>query len=295
MAGGGRAPGVDPGPLASLQLGRLGSQWFQPEEQPREAKRTVQVTHALALSLAGALAWGAGAARAAAPAADLRDAGGTGALLDARDATDGAAAVDVDVDVGPVCASDVAGARRTVMQRFQELASAYGDVLPGPRGKSLLQHELDRIIDDSVDVGAFARWSLRVAWDQVDADTRARWGAALRLMLRSRYRRRLQDPRTQRLEIERAALDCERATVWTRTIDRRGRASSRRVVFRLVYRPEGGQGGQGAWRVYDVAVDGTSLLATYRGRFVKVYREGGVSALDRHLRSVAARYATQPP
>ncbi len=195
-------------------------------------------------------------------------------------------------DVGPVCAPSVQGARDTVLRRFRELADAYEDVLPGPRGQALLQRELDRIIDASVDVGAFARWSLRVAWDQVDADTRARWGEALRLMLRARYRRRLQDPRTQRLEIQRTALDCERATVWTRTIDRRGRASSRVVVFRLVFHPEAGAD---AWRVYDVAVDGTSLLATYRGRFVKVYREGGVSALDRHLRSVAARYATKPP
>ncbi len=246
----------------------------------------MRVSHTIVTALVAALVGAAAVARAVPPGPGARDASAT---VEPRDAPgDG----DAAADAGPVCASDTRGAQETVLRRFQELASAYEDVLPGPCGQTLLQRELDRIIDDSVDVGAFARWSLRVAWDQVDPDTRARWARALRLMLRARYRRRLRDPRTQRLEIERAALDCERATVWARTIDRRARASSRLVVFRLVFHPDEGRG---AWRVYDVAVDGTSLLATYRGRFAKVYREGGVSALDRHLRSVAARYAPQPP
>ena len=57
----------------------------------------------------------------------------------------------------------------------------------------------------------------------------------------------------------------------------------KQVSFALVWRT-------GSWRLYDVEVDGTSLLQTWRGRFRRIFREGGVGALDEQMVGLSKRY-----
>jgi phospholipid transport system substrate-binding protein len=52
----------------------------------------------------------------------------------------------------------------------------------------------------------------------------------------------------------------------------------------------------GGWKVYDVTVDGVSLVTTYRGTFAERVREGGVDGLVRYLTDVnLGRNAPAPP
>ncbi len=37
--------------------------------------------------------------------------------------------------------------------------------------------------------------------------------------------------------------------------------------------------GTGEWKIFDVAVDGVSLVKTYRASFSSIIREGGLSSL----------------
>ncbi|HRE92387.1 MAG TPA: hypothetical protein PK095_24945, partial [Myxococcota bacterium] len=47
--------------------------------------------------------------------------------------------------------------------------------------------------------------------------------------------------------------------------------------------------GPARWRAFDVSVDGASLLEMWKGRFRRIFADGGVAAIEEHLRQLAER------
>jgi ABC-type transporter MlaC component len=182
----------------------------------------------------------------------------------------------------PVCVDDPEQARQAIETLFKRLGEAYASDLPGPAGEALRTKRAEAVARDIVDVEAFAEGVLGDAWKGADEATRDRWRQSLQALLERRYIERLQDPRHHRLEVGRAALSCDRASV-VATLVRVRDGAEKALAFRLVHRERG-------WGAWDVSVDGVSLAATYRSRFARIQRDGGVAELDRYLMQTARRY-----
>lgn len=172
-----------------------------------------------------------------------------------------------------------------VTSSFDELRRIFSRRLPGPRGRQLVEKRLHKLIERSIDLEFFMQGMLRVAWEKADDVQRVEWQAAIDSMLRKRYLRLLRAPSTQRVEISNVDVGCQKAALHVQVRDIRGGKSS---TFDMNLR----WGGQG-WRVYDVHLDGVSLLQLWRSRFRRIYRDGGMRAIDRQMKVLAARYGDE--
>ncbi|MCA9517147.1 MAG: ABC transporter substrate-binding protein [Myxococcales bacterium] len=189
------------------------------------------------------------------------------------------------------CALDAASPRLAVEAAYAEFARLYRARLPGPRGQTILETRLDALVDRLIDVEAFARSVLAGAWDAGTTEQHEQWKQDLDRMLRRRYLKGLEDPHRNPIEVLRSDVSCDHASVRVRIGVPRTR-SDRVVELDLIYRdPE--------WRVFNVTLDGVSLIRTWRSRLHRVFADGGVDALDRQLRILAERYArggtVEPP
>lgn len=185
----------------------------------------------------------------------------------------------------PVCVEDPEQARQAIEHLFERLAEAYASDLPGPAGEALRAKRAESVARGIVDVDAFAEGVLGDAWKAADGPTRDRWRQSLQVLLERRYIERLQDPRHHRLEVGRAALSCDRASV-VATLVRVRDGAEKALAFRLIHREQG-------WGAWDVSVDGVSLAATYRSRFARILRDGGAAEVDRYLTQTARRYGVE--
>ena len=184
--------------------------------------------------------------------------------------------------VCPPPAKDAASAERFVRKVFGELYGAYQNQLPGPRGQAIRERIIDDLVVRTVDAKRFAERALSHAWTGADADQRRRWTQSLAGMLQRRYWAQLRDPRVYKLVLGKSTVSCERAEV-AAVMDHRKSSEEKDVVFSLAIRAH-------EWRLYDVTVDGTSLVQTWRSRFRRVFREGGAEAIEHEMSVLRKRY-----
>jgi len=190
-----------------------------------------------------------------------------------------------------VCPKDPKAAEKAARHTYSQLVAEYADALPGPRGESHRERRVEEIIARSLDVGTFARETLKRVWTKGDAAQQRRWTETLGSMLHRKYRDRLQDPHKHRLTITKVKLvKCHFAVVEGRLVPRiRKRTDDGNdVVLRMSHGPSG-------WRVYDVKVDETSLLLMWRSRFRRIYNDGKLAAVEGQLAKLAKRYPCKTP
>lgn len=200
----------------------------------------------------------------------------------------------------PRCVPDAEGAKAKVEAGFADLGRLHRARLPGPSGEALLERRLEILLDGFIGFGRFVDDVLGEAWENA-GDHRSAWRETLADTLRQRYLGKVGSPLGVRLEFVALSHRCDEARV-EMLLHKSGRKRPREVVLRLYFEtPSEGTvevGEVGAaieraspqWRAFDVAVDGVSLLETWRGRFRKIYNEGGVAAVDAHMRSLRERY-----
>lgn len=169
---------------------------------------------------------------------------------------------------------------------FKRLRGIYHDALPGPDGVRLRDAAAARLAREHVDVDAFTREALRMAWDEADEEHRVRWRGSLGALLHARYLRALRDPLRYGFVVQSVATTgCNAADVRAGLTDRR--TGSVATVTLRVLRTDG------LWRAWDVQVDDASLVQSWRGRFTRVHRAGGVAELDRQLRKLGHRFRVE--
>ena len=184
------------------------------------------------------------------------------------------------------CAGEDDSATARLRRSHADLVSLYRNALPGPAGRELLAWRVANLVERNVDIRTFARETLTVAWEAADAATRERWERILGNMLRQRYLSQIRHPDRFTVTIGEATQRCDRATVRA-VVEATARRVRSELLFELVWRA-------GIWRAWDVRVDGVSLAETGRGRYERLFREGGVAAVDAHMERLDRRYSASP-
>ena len=141
---------------------------------------------------------------------------------------------------------------------------------------------VDQIVLPNFDFELMSRWVLGRAWQQATPEQRRQFTAEFRTLLVRTYAKAL-------LEYSNEAI---------RVLPQVGAADGEEVTIKTEVRPKTGQPiqinysmhlGNDAWKVYDVTVDGVSLVTNYRGTFASQIRNSGMEAVIADLRQRNAR------
>ena len=169
---------------------------------------------------------------------------------------------------------------------FERLRSSQVTSLPGPAGEAIRAKNAAEVARSHLDVEYFAKEVFRALWSELDADRRGAWQSTLQSLLQHRYVERIRDPRRHRLKILSAEVDCHMAKVRV-ALQETGKKNKHTLEFHMRLSSHG-------WRVYDVVLEGASLVNSWRSRLSRVYREEGHDGLDKQLHRLMRRYGVSP-
>ncbi len=140
-----------------------------------------------------------------------------------------------------------------------------------------------KIVTGKFDYTAMARRSLGKPWKKLDANERNHFTEVFRELLERSYGNRLAEYKGQHVRFENAQYKGKKARVASTVID-----GSREtpVNYRMHQTPTG-------WQVYDIRIEGTSMVRTFYQDFKSVLKSGGyphlLSTLEEKIAKLKAK------
>jgi phospholipid transport system substrate-binding protein len=131
------------------------------------------------------------------------------------------------------------------------------------------------IADDIFDWTEMTRRSLARHWSALDARQRAEFVGLFRELLAHSYMSRLEEYSGEPIRYVSERIDGDYASVRTTITTTRG------TVVPVVYRMLRSAGG---WRIYDVRIEGVSLVSNYRTQFNSIIQTSSYAELVARLR-----------
>ena len=180
------------------------------------------------------------------------------------------------------CATNPQVVETSLAKVFKRLRSSQVTSLPGPAGAAIRARNAAEIARSHLDVERFAQEVFRGLWAELDETRQDAWKSTLQSLLQHRYVERVKDPRRHRLQILSTEVNCHIAKSRV-ALERVGRKAKNTLEFHLSLSSQG-------WRVYDVVLEGASLVNSWRSRLSRVYREEGHPGLDKQLHRLMRRY-----
>jgi len=160
--------------------------------------------------------------------------------------------------------------RETTERLLSAIAEARAQIEENPG----VAHELvDEIVTPHVDLERAARWILGPHWRQASERQRGRFVEEFRRMLLRTYATALTDHTDQRVHYLATRPGRSDSDALVRTAIPRGDGPPVAVDYRM-HRNDGS-----GWLVYDVIIEGVSMVTTYRTTFGQEVRQGGLDAL----------------
>ena len=146
---------------------------------------------------------------------------------------------------------------------------------PGPMTEARRQ-KIKRIVDPYFDYQEMAKRSLGPAWDKLSAGERQEFVALFSQLLEASYADKI-EKYAQRVRIDYTGeiLTSDNAEVRTVIVKANDRIP---LNYRLMN--EGG-----TWKVYDVVIEGVSLVNNYRSQFSRIIHESSYAELVRRLKT----------
>ena len=131
---------------------------------------------------------------------------------------------------------------------------------------------VDQIVLPNFDFELMSRWVLGRAWQQATPEQRRRFTEEFRTLLVRTYAKALLEYANEEVRVlpQPGATDGSEATVKTEVRLKAGQPIQINYSMHL---------GKDAWKVYDVTVDGVSLVTNYRGTFATQIRNSGIDAV----------------
>lgn len=137
---------------------------------------------------------------------------------------------------------------------------------------------IDEVVLPKFDFERMSRWVLGRNWNAADAAAQEQFVYEFRRLLVRTYGTALLEYSNQRVNVLPATAEEGAGTVTVRTEVLR--ADGRPIAINYRLHESGGE-----WKVFDVAIEGVSLVSTYRSSFADEVRKGGIDGLIRNLSS----------
>lgn len=159
-----------------------------------------------------------------------------------------------------LCASAQAGEATDGMQAFvnKVLAVLRDPAYKAERSKTAQRKKLSELSDTIFDWVELSRRTLAINWNKLDVNQRSDFVGLYKQLLEKTYMDRIQDYKDEKVEFTgETKLDENQVEVQTLV-----RAPDKNIPinYRLINRT-------GQWRIYDVVVEGVSLVQNYRSQF----------------------------
>lgn len=209
---------------------------------------------------------------------DVRSAGGT-----LRAGIRGLAAVILLV--GGASAEPGGAATEAVRSTINEVIRILKDMeLKKPGRAEERRRLLEKVIGDRFNYDEMARRSLGAQWNKLSDKERQEFVDLFKGLLSGSYVDKIEGYSGEQVQYLNERLEADYAEVRTKV------ASDKTEIpldYRLLNK-------SGDWRVYDVVVDGVSLVNNYRSQFTKIIRESSYADLLEKLREKSKKKSEQP-
>ncbi|HJR76175.1 MAG TPA: ABC transporter substrate-binding protein [Nitrospiraceae bacterium] len=133
---------------------------------------------------------------------------------------------------------------------------------------------LEKIVGDRFDYQEMSRRSLGAPWNQLDDKDKQEFVGLFRTLLTNTYADRVENYSGEGVQYLNERMEKDYAEVRTKILSGKTEIP---MDYRLINK-------NSDWRVYDVVVDGVSLVNNYRGQFSKILRTSSYPELVDQLR-----------
>jgi phospholipid transport system substrate-binding protein len=143
----------------------------------------------------------------------------------------------------------------------------------------LVTRLVDKIVLLHFDFAKMSEWTLGKYWSKASADQQARFIAEFKMLLIRTYSKALADNSDKEVQFKSATLskkNNKEATVKTEVPQQAGFPIP--IVYRMHMEGD-------AWKVFDVNIDGISLVRNYRTSFGREVRKSGIEKLIESMKS----------
>jgi phospholipid transport system substrate-binding protein len=158
--------------------------------------------------------------------------------------------------------------------------------MKGPSKVAERRTRVRKIADEIFDYNEMSKRSLGVHWQQMAQGDRERFMRSFSDLLDRAYFEKIDSYNGEKVRYLDPKMDGTQATVPTRVTTDKG--SEIPVEYRM-------QRDNGRWVVYDVVIEGVSLVSNYRAQFDRIVRTGGVEELLKRLEAQAGGQASGSP
>ena len=148
--------------------------------------------------------------------------------------------------------------------------------LKNPKNEQKRRAALKETIGRIFDYGEMAKRSMGVHWKELTPAEQKEFVGLFATLLENTYAGKIESYNNEKIVYGKESLDGDHAVVESRVI------TAKRDEYELGYRllKEGGK-----WMVYDVVIEGVSLVSNYRTQFNKIINEKGYKELLKKLRT----------
>ena len=147
------------------------------------------------------------------------------------------------------------------------------------------REEILIIVDEYFDFGEMSRRSLGRPWKDQPPNKQQEFVALFKQLLFNTYVSRIEAAATPttRIDYDQEKIEGEHALVRTRAVN------DQKPPVQIDYRLRAESAG---WKVYDVVIEGVSLISNYREQFASVLSSESFDSLIKRLREKVAKQAT---
>jgi phospholipid transport system substrate-binding protein len=176
------------------------------------------------------------------------------------------------VGVAPMAAGTATAAIKTTIKQMFVILN--DEELKTPGRAEERRQQLENVIGNRIAYDEMAKRSLGPQWTQLNDEERQEFVRLYAQLLRDTYSSRFDRYSDEKVEFLQETLQGDYAEVRTRLTSSKFTLD---VDYRMLQRA-------GDWRVYDIVVDGISLVHSYREQFTKIIRTYSYEELVTKLR-----------
>ena len=182
---------------------------------------------------------------------------------------------------GALNAAETGPATEAVRQTIDQVLAILKDPeLKGPDRAAERRAKLESVIGQRFDYEEMGKRTLAAHWKKLDSSQQGEFVALFQSFLSNSYAGNIDGYSGQKVEYVKERHKGNFAEVQTKVVSSKGELP---LDYRLMNK-------NGSYRVYDVVIDGVSLVKNYRGQFARIIKTSSYDGLIEKLRTKADQF-----